>query len=209
MQIFTKLKSSIFVRVIAVAIPVICLTVLLATTVFAQNTFVITDGEQVIVHTTYASDPAKVLSEAGFQLDADDFYTTQVTDGVSEITVQRAQQVTVNNCGQVIEASSYDETVEELLKRLGISTYGNYRVSEELDAEVYDGLQLNVDYVVRQTETYTVEVAYETTYCYDPTMAEGQERVISSGVAGQMLCSADVLYVNTVEQSRCSSLWIR
>lgn len=202
MQFFTIIKRSKIARVMALVLPVICLAVLLATTAFAQNTYVITDGDQVIVHTTYASDPAKVLSEVGFQLSEGDIYTTQVTDGVSEITVQRSQRVTIQNCGQTQQVSSYGETLQELLDRLGIPTYGNYRVSQALDTVTYDGMQICVDYVVNQSETYTVEIPYQTTYCYDPTMEEGQERVITHGAAGQMLCSADVVYVNAQEQSR-------
>ena len=41
---------------------------MLSQSVFAQNTFVITDGDQVIVHTTYASDPAMALDEAGLRV---------------------------------------------------------------------------------------------------------------------------------------------
>lgn len=66
----------------------------------------------------------------------------------------------------------------------------------------FDGMELAVDQVIRQAETYTVEIPYEITYCNDTTMEEGQERIISEGVRGQMLCKADVVYVNKQEQSR-------
>lgn len=202
MQLMLMLKKSKIVRIAALVLPVICLVVLLATTAFAQRTYVITDGDQVIVHTSYTADPKKALHEAGFRLDENDTYTTQTTDGVSEITVQRGQKVVINNCGEILEAHCNGETVQQLLDRLGIPTYGNYRVSEALHTATYDGLQINVDYVIHQTETYTVELPYQVTYCYDPTMEEGQERVITVGSAGQMLCSADVVYVNAVEQNR-------
>ena len=202
MQIISVLKKRKFVRIAALVVPVLCLVALLATTAFAQRTYVITDGDQVIVHTTYTADPEKALQEAGFRLDENDTYTTQTTDGVSEITVQRSQKVVINNCGEVVEAYCYGETIQQLLDRLGIPTYGNYRVSEALHTVTYEGLQINVDYVVHQNETYTVELPYQVTYCYDPTMEEGQERVITAGTAGQMLYSADVVYVNAVEQSR-------
>ncbi len=202
MRCITMLKERKLLRFSVLGLAVICLVALLATTAFAQRTYVITDGDQVIVHTTYASDPARVLYEAGLRLDENDSFITQVTDGVSEITVQRGQTVVINNCGQIMEVGCHGETVQELLDRLGIPAYGNYRVSEKLDAATYDGLQINVDYVIRQTETYTVELPYQVTYCYDPTMEEGQERVITVGAAGQMLCSADVVYVNTQEQTR-------
>ena len=195
-------RNSMIIRIIALILPVFCLVSILAPTVFAQNTYVITDGNQVTVHTTYASDPAKVLSEAGFALDADDFYTTQETDGVSEITVQRAQVITINNCGKILQVNSYGETVEALLSRLGISATGEYSVSQNLDAETYDGMEMAVVHTVHAQETYTVELPFETVYCEDPTLPEGQENILVAGVAGQAMRKADVVYVNTNEQSR-------
>ncbi len=202
MEIITKLKKSWIVRIAALVLPVICLAAVLATTAFAQRTYVITDGDQVIVHTTSTTNPKKVLDEAGFQLDENDYYTTSTADGVSEITVQRRQKVVINYCGIVQEENGYKETVQELLDRLSIPTYGNYQISEELDAMVYDGMQIRVDYVVRQSETYTVELPYQVIYCEDPSMEKGQERVITTGAAGQKLCSADVVYINAQEQDR-------
>ena len=84
---FIEKRKSLLLRVAAVVLPVIILLALLAPTAFAQTTYVITDGDQVKVYTTYATDPASVLDKAGFELDEGDTYTTQPGDGVSEITV--------------------------------------------------------------------------------------------------------------------------
>ena len=202
MNVITMLKNSKAVRIAALVLPVICLALVLATTAFAQRTYVITDGDQVIMHTTYETNPEKVLNEAGFRLDENDYYTTDTKDGMHGITVQRRQKVMLSNCGVMQEESGYNETVQELLDRLGIPTYGNYQISEALDTMVYDGMQLRVDYVVRQAETYAVELPYEVIYCNDPSMEQGQERIVTAGVAGQKLYSADVVYVNAQEQDR-------
>lgn len=84
------MQRSPFLRTAALLIPVISAMLLLSQTAFAQNTYVITDGSRVLVHTTFATDPEAVLGEAGLELDEDDTYTTQRGDGVSEITVKRA-----------------------------------------------------------------------------------------------------------------------
>lgn len=204
MQIFApfiKRRKSL-VWILAVVLPLICVTVLLAQTAVAQNTYVITDGEQVTVHTSFASDPAQVLDEVGVELDENDFYTTAAGDGVSEITVQRGQVVYVNFCGKKMELDTYGETLGELLDRNGIQTYGQYSVSEPLQTMTYDGMQVQVGNVVQTQETYTVEIPYEVIYCDDPSLPQGQEEVVIAGSAGQMLCSADVVYVNAQEQSR-------
>jgi len=199
---FLLKKKSNTIRIVAWMLCLVVLIGVLATTAFAQNTYVITDGDQVTVHTTYATDPAKILNEAGVELNADDFYTTQVTDGVSEINVQRAQVITINNCGQQVQVNSYGQTVESLLDSLTIPTEGNYSVSVPLDTVTYDGLQINVDCTVSAEQTYTVELPYKTTYCYDPTMPEGSETVITEGKAGQALRTDNVVCVNSQEQKR-------
>ena len=82
-------RGNVFIRMATLFIPLICIMLLLSQTAFAQNTYVITDGERVVVHTTFVTDPIAILDEAGLALDEDDTYTTQTADGVSEITVQR------------------------------------------------------------------------------------------------------------------------
>lgn len=85
-------RRNIFIRVATLFIPLICMMLLLSQTAFAQNTYVITDGETVVVHTTFVTDPIAILDEAGLELDEDDTYITQTTDGVSEITVRRGEE---------------------------------------------------------------------------------------------------------------------
>ena len=59
---FIEKRKSLFLRIAAVVLPLIVLTVLIAPTVFAQTTYVITDGDQVITHTSYATNPEDVLA---------------------------------------------------------------------------------------------------------------------------------------------------
>lgn len=205
MQLFPPLvlkKRNMLIRTMAILVAVTCMVSVLAQTVFAQNTYVITDGDTTIVHTTYATDPARILSEAGFSLEEDDFYTTATTDGVSEITVQRAMKVTIDNCGQTMEVNSYGETLAELLNRLGIQSTGQYSVSLALAAEVYDGMQVEVVRTVQSQETYVIDVPYQVNRYEDPTLPAGQETVVVEGVTGQVQRKANVVYRNAQEQSR-------
>ena len=182
---------------IALIVPVILLVGVLSSTVFAQTTYVITDGDEVKVYTTFATDPVHVLNQAGLPLGEDDTYTTQVGDGVSEITVQRNQNISVVYCDEEITASSYGETLEQLLNRLGVETGGEYVVSLPLDTETFDGMEVTVDRVVQMEQTYTVDIPYEITYCDDPTLPKGQEVVKVAGVTGQLRKTANVVYVNS------------
>ena len=199
---FIEKRKSLLIRIVALALPLVTLMLLLAPTVFAQTTYVITDGDQVKVYTTFATNPAAVLDKAGFELDEDDIYTTQPGDGVSEITVQRSQLITVNNCGEQMQVSSYGETLEMLLNRLDIPTSGEYSVSMPLNTKTFDGMEFSVDRTIRMEQTYTVDLPYETIECYDPTLPEGQQEVLVTGVTGQVSKTANVVYVNSVESER-------
>ncbi len=205
MQVFAPLimkRKNLIIRLAALVVSVACVIALLAQTVFAKNTYVITDGDQVKVYSTYATDTAEVLSQAGIQLNADDTYTTQPGDGVSEITVQRSQSITVDHCGEVLSANSYGETVEDLLNRLGVPAHGEYRVSLPMDTLTYDGMEVSVKHIIEVEETYTVDIPYETTYCNDPSLPAGQKEILVPGAAGQVRIKANVVYVNAREDSR-------
>ncbi len=82
--------------------PLLLTAGLLSQAVFAQTTYVITDGDRVLVHTTYATDPAAVLTEAGLELGEADTFTAQSDGAVSEITVKRIQMVRINNGHQAL-----------------------------------------------------------------------------------------------------------
>ena len=196
-------NKNALMRSVLCCLVLVCLVGTLSKTVFAQTTYIITDGEKTTVHTSNLSNPMDVLDQAGHALGDDDLYSTQVTeDGTTEIVIQRAQTITVNHCGDAASVVSYGETVEELLIRLGIPVYEDYRISHELSEQTYDGMELNVVLVQEQEQTYTVELPFKTTYGYDPLLAEGEEVIIAPGKVGQATRTDMVLFENGVETSR-------
>lgn len=189
------------VRTAALVLTLVCALTLLSQTALA-NTYVITDGNQVKTHITFASDPAAVLDEAGVALGEDDTYTTALEDGVYEITVRRSQTVAVNHGGTLLHTESVDETVGQLLTRLGIVLDGDTRLSHNPDQQVQSGMTVTVDRIVRVTETYTAVIPHEVTYYEDPSLPAGVEAVLVQGRDGQMLCTASVVYESGLETSR-------
>ncbi len=195
-------RITVFTRLVALLLPIVCIVLLLTQTVFAKNTYLINDGGRVTIHTTYATDPAEVLTEAGLELGRDDTYTTQPGIGMSEITIQRKQEVTVLYGGKTLTVTSYGETVEALLNRLDLELTGEDVVSEAMNTATYDGMTLTISKAVTMEESYTVAIPFETTYCYDASLAEGEERVLTQGVDGQICYTASVHYVDGAEVSR-------
>ena len=200
--LFAARKRSMFLRMVVLVLPVVFMVTLLSQTVLAQNTFVITDGDDVIVHTSYATDPAEALTEAGIDVDQDEYSATQNEEGGYDITVQRNDAVTVTCGGQTQQVRIEDATVADLLERIGVPTGEGYEISVDLAAQPVDGMQIIVDHHVINQETYTLDIPFEITTVPDPAMPLGQERIITEGIVGQELCTADVEYLNAQEISR-------
>ena len=90
-----KKKLNKLSRAALLILPVVCIVLLLSQTAFAKSTYLINDGGRIWIHSTYATDPADILQEAGLTLGKDDTYTTEPGQVMSEITVQRKQLVTI------------------------------------------------------------------------------------------------------------------
>jgi uncharacterized protein YabE (DUF348 family)/3D (Asp-Asp-Asp) domain-containing protein len=195
-------KTKLMLRSIALIFAAVCALTLLSQPALAQNTYVITDGDKVVYHTTNSTDPAVILSEAGLSLSEDDTFTTSPGLVMSEITICRSLSVTIRHCGETLTVESTGETVGDLLERLNISLDGDTTVSAPLDAAVTDGMELDVSRTLRTAETYTVVIPHETTVCYDDSLPAGTELVLTPGMDGEMRCTANVVYVDGVEMSR-------
>ncbi len=194
-------KGGGVLRVLALLLPVLLALVLIRQTAFAK-TYVITDGERVVTYTTFATDPAEVLNQAGLTLDENDTYTTQTGEGVEEITICRSQRVTVCYHGEETVVTTFGETAGELLSRLNLEV-GEYDVlSHTPDTLLDDGMALRVDSVIKRQESYTSTLPHETLLCNDASLPTGTREVLTEGVDGEMLLTADVLYVNGEETER-------
>lgn len=198
----TGKKKSVFLRLTAQLLPIVCVVLILTQTVFAKTTYLINDGGQVVIHTTYATNPKVVLDEAGLELGQDDIYTTQDGLGMSEITIQRKQNVNICYGGKTFSTVTYGETVESLLNRMGFDLKDGDVVSVALNAATYDGMTVTISQTLTQEETYTVSIPYETEYCYDASLPKGEQVVLTQGAEGQMQYTASVRYVDGQEVYR-------
>ena len=173
----------------------------LAQQAFAR-TYVIRDGDRVVTCTTFATDPAQILGQAGLELGEFDTYTTEALDGAEEITVRRAQTVTVRYHGEESAVTTLGEAAGELLCRLNLELGEDDVVSHALDTQTYDGMVLTVDRIVTCRETYTAALPYDVTYCRDPASPAGMESVLVAGRDGQLSRTAEVTYRNGRETRR-------
>ena len=178
-------------RLIVVAVLAAAVGALLSQTVFAQTSYIITDGDRVTVHRSYSSDPYEVLTEAGIELEEEDTYETGYADGMNQITVRRMQMVTVINRGAQSVIGTYGETTGSLLARMGITPGAGDTLSCSSET---------------QTETRIEEedttVPYPVNYYEDPDLEPGAEIVLVAGQNGLTHVKSEVTYRNGKEVSR-------
>lgn len=186
----------------ALLLAILCVAIFLAQTAFAKNTYLINDGERVMIHTSYATDPTTVLGEVGLALGAEDTYTTNSSRGLSQITVQRKQNITIYHSGRMMLVSSYGETVSSLLHRLNMILAQGEIVTVPMDTMTYDGMVITIARSTQREENYTASIAHNVIYCYDATLRAGEQKILTPGVDGQMICSAIVSYLDGREISR-------
>lgn len=187
--------------IVLTLILVLAVTALLSQTAFAR-TYVITDGERVVTYTSFATDPEEVLDQAGVTLSEFDTFTTDAVDGTAEITIRRAQTITVQYHGQATTTTTFGETTGELLHRLNLDVSGEDVVSHGLEEETYDGMVLRIDRVETLCQTYTATIPHPVTRCSDATLPTGTEDVLTPGEDGEVLCTAEITYVNGSEVER-------
>ncbi len=189
-------------RLIAIVVMSTVLLGLMSLTVFAQNNYIITDGDNVTVHKSYSSDPDVVLDEVGIELSEEDTYTTTYNDGVNLIDIQRMQMVTVNNQGKPSVIGTYGETVAELLERAGILLGSGDTLSCEGSDETYDGMVVEIVHREVRTEEYDEIIPCDVNYYEDPTLDPDEELVLIEGTDGVVHYKMQTVYENGEEVSR-------
>lgn len=195
-------KSPWIARTAILTLVVFCTVLALSQSVFAKNTYVISDGTQVTVHTTFETDPYNVLMEAGVELDHIDTFTTETGTTVSEITVQRGQRVNIDLFGEILHVVSYNETVGQLLERLTLDLGENAHISIPTNAMASAGMVIEIYTTGIGTDTYTVEIPFETVYQNTAYLPKGQEVILTPGVNGTMLRTDELTLVNGIEKGR-------
>ena len=76
------------------------------------------------------------------------------------------------------------------------------RVTPAATEKVTEGMKIVVNRVTFDTVAETEEIAYETSYENDSSMAKGQEQVSTKGENGEKEVTYQVTYVDGVEESR-------
>lgn len=145
---------------------------------------------------TFSRDVEQILQKANVILGDHDLYQEEKTDHGTVITVYRAQEITVFVENKEQKAYTQGETVESLLQGMNVGTQEPWRVSADLTAQTFDGMEIRVDRVEEKPCTQAEEMPFEILYCKDPSLPEGTEEIIRQGIPGSVEHSGFAVYVN-------------
>lgn len=202
MFVTAKTKRMAAFRRLALIILLATTALLLTLPAFAQTKYVITDGDNVIVCLSNSSDPQQVIEEAGLELGESDTYTTQLSNGVAQIHINRVQMISVRERGQVYVVGSYGGTVSDVLASLDITLSDSDVLSCSLDTQTYDGMTIAITRVTHKTLEYDESIPYGTRVFEDSSLAPGEEELLLEGTEGLTHYVAQVTYEDGVEVDR-------
>ena len=89
-----------------------------------------------------------------------------------------------------------------LLNTLNIILEPEDILSHDPEEPTRDGMEITVTRILTRQEVYTTAIAHETSRVQNPSIPAGTESVLVEGRDGEMLCTAEVTYVNGREVSR-------
>ncbi len=167
--------------------------------------YTVTDNGHSQTLRTFSQDAETVLQKLNVTLGAHDTYRQEKTETGTVITVLRAQEITVIVENKEQKAYTLGQTVEALLKSLGIGTEAPWRVSVCLTEQTRDGMEIRVDKVEEKPYTQTEEIPFEILYCKDPSLPEGQEETVLTGIPGRIEYTGQAVYVNGEMESFTAS----
>ena len=149
---------------------------------------------------TGVEDSAIVLDETA---EAPDFssrmvYLSNHSSG-HEMNLQAGQSVTIRHGESVQTVQSKQETLSQLLKRLGAQPGPLEMVSVDL---ADSGITVTVDSEVTYYDKVSKEAAFETIRVANPKMAKGTEKITQAGSNGTHTSVYEVVWSNGAELSR-------
>ena len=152
LPLFASRRNS-FLHMLIIAIPMVLLLTFLSQSAFGKSTYVITEGDQVIVHKTHIADPVQAMCEAGVIADPHEYHIFQRKNHVYDISVVRDDVVVVMNCGQKLYVEAAESTVGELLERIGICIEDGCTLSCAPDEAIQDGMTITIENIQQQGNT--------------------------------------------------------
>lgn len=160
------------------------------------------EDEKIADVYTVDSNVETLLKDFGVALGEYDIVTPARDEIVKQgdrIDITRAYDVNIAADGKTITVGCFNNTVEELLKRAGITLDKDDMVSEELDKVITEGCDIKVSRVEIVEENEEQTIPYETLKVPSIAMAIGDSEVRTKGVTGRIRIVTTTTYIDGIK----------
>lgn len=169
-----------------------------------KGVIVVVNGDPAY-HTTEAETVSEVLTEIDVVLAEGDVVSpppASIVDDGTEIVVRHAVPVTIACNGTEVELNVVGETVADALVAAGIDPSMGLQVSPAVDAELSQDMTITATDVFVRIVREDGELPFETIHEEDPTLLQGQTKIVREGVPGTGMRVYEILMVGDTETTR-------
>ena len=200
-------KLRLKLRHICLVIVAMAVVVSFSTAALAKTTYVINDGGDSIVVTTYSANAEDAISEAGLALGPSDRYATQQQGNRIHVNIHRGVTVGIV-CGGVQQTvTTQATTVAEALAEMGIACDADDRLDYDPDTRLADGMVIHYVQVETRYVTETEAVPFAEEYVEDEQLFTGKTLSLILGQEGERANTYRCVYEDgeLVSRVRCGS----
>jgi len=162
------------------------------------------DAETEEYHTT-AITVGQFFEEEGFDFSRYDDIShsnIEILNDDTEITVDKAFPVILDDGGEEEEIHATKGTVEDVLKDQEVEYDDSDRIEPGLDEEVEEDMEISVTYIDTEEDEVEEKIPYETIEEEDSSLPKGESKVKTEGKEGKVVKTYKVTYENGEEVSR-------
>ncbi len=178
-----QISRRVVIVPVVVAVTMLCLSI----AALSINTYVVTDGAETTVHRSYETDEYRLLASIGKSVDElDEVGVSQGEDGVTNLTVQRAQEITIAADGaeRMVRVRQSD-TVAQALERAGITLSEQDEVSPSAEQLAMEAEKISVARVTITQTLKTVDIPFEKVTKKTASLDAGKTRIAQAGENGK------------------------
>ncbi len=176
-----------------------------AASLSSVNTYVIHDGEDVLVYNSSINETVAAISEFGLTVDQSEYIEmpNAPEHGVAQIYIYPKKKVTLKIAdSSTVLYTEKDETLQELLSSNNVSLGEHDIISVPMETKIEDGMNIEIIRVELKTVEEITEVPFSTEKRPSPQMAKGTTKTIQIGSKGAKKTVYSVKYQNGAEVSR-------
>ncbi|MCD7722787.1 MAG: G5 domain-containing protein [Clostridiales bacterium] len=171
-----------------------------------QNTVYIlyTSSGEIEEYKMYADTVADVLSALGEDAEGC-ILNYDLSAGVENgmvISIEHTMEITLTYQGESRSVETSSGTVEKAVELSGFELAADDYTEPSEDAELEDGMEIEIHSVETETVVETKEIKYDTETVKSDSLLKGETEVTTEGQNGEKAVTVEITYVDGKEESR-------